>query len=160
MEKMTPSPKILPLFCASRGLHVTIFSLKNPKPICIACCSLTGLIHLEPMSGTLAGEKLFECKVARKMNEGLINTDFLLGSIVISKFLVKVIYEGSNFGKPVKFRVTPRTTECVVVEMHKTHYTLISMPGHGSREHRHMMNQVCGPIQPQLFFFSNAHVEG
>ncbi|CAI9593940.1 unnamed protein product [Staurois parvus] len=51
-------------------------------------------------------------------------------------------------------------TECILVEMHKTHYTLISMPGHGSREHGHMMNRVCGPIQPQFISFSNAHVEG
>ncbi|CAI9565036.1 unnamed protein product [Staurois parvus] len=52
----------------------------------------------------LAGEKLFECKAARKINEGLINADFLLGSIDICKFLVKVICEGRNFVKPIKFR--------------------------------------------------------
>ncbi|CAI9564334.1 unnamed protein product, partial [Staurois parvus] len=94
----------------------------------------TGLLHLDPISGTLAGEKLFECKVAREINQGLINADILLGSIDISKFFVKVIYEGLNFVEPLKFRVTSRTTECIV-EMHKTHYTLISTPGHGSGEH-------------------------
>ncbi|CAI9552960.1 unnamed protein product [Staurois parvus] len=90
---------------------------------------------------------------ARKINKGLINADVLLGSIDICKFLVKVICEGLNFVEPVKFRVTPRMTECIVAEMHKTHYTPISMPSHGSREHGHMMNRVCGPIQPAIHFF-------
>ncbi|CAI9608404.1 unnamed protein product [Staurois parvus] len=154
---MTPSPKLSchcsPCSLGIRGLHMTIFSLINPKLISIACCPLTGLIHLDPISGTLAGEKLFECMETRKINEGLINADVLLGSIDICKCLVKVIYEGLNFVELVKFRVTPRTTECIVVEMHKTHYTLISMPGHGSTEHGNGMNRVCGPIQLQFFFF-------
>ncbi|CAI9622448.1 unnamed protein product [Staurois parvus] len=102
------------------GLHVTIFSPVNPKLISITCCPLTGLLHLDPISGTLAGEKLFECKVARKINEGLINADVLLGSIDICKFLVNVICEGMNSVEPVKFRVSLRTTECIVVEMHKS----------------------------------------
>ncbi|CAI9577438.1 unnamed protein product [Staurois parvus] len=133
--------------------------LVNPKLISIACYPLTGLLYLDPISGTLDGEKLFECKAARKINQGLINAD-LLGSIDICKFLVKVICEGLNFVQPIKLRVTPRMTECIVFEMHRTHYTLISMPGHRSREHGHMMNRVCGPIQPQFTYFSNAHIEG
>ncbi|CAI9574393.1 unnamed protein product [Staurois parvus] len=164
MEKrMTPSPKLSchysPCSLGIWGAPHDYLSLVNPKLISIACCPITGLLHCDPISGTLAGEKLFECKVARKINEGLISADVLLGSIDICKFLVKVICEGLNFVQPVKFRVTPRTTKCIFVEMHKTHYTLTSMPGHGSEEHGHMMNQVCGPIQPQLIFFSNAHVE-
>ncbi|CAI9622047.1 unnamed protein product, partial [Staurois parvus] len=117
-----------PRHWASGGLHVTIFTLVNPKLISIACCPLTGLLHLDPISGTLAGKKLFECKVARKINQGLINADVLLGSIDICKFLVKVICEGLVFVEPVKFMVTPRMTKCIIIEMHKTHYTLYAWP--------------------------------
>ncbi|CAI9604861.1 unnamed protein product [Staurois parvus] len=125
---------------------MTIFSLVNPKITCIACFPFTGLIHFDPISGKLAGEKMFEFKVARKNNEGLSNTDVLLGHVHICKFLVKVIYERPNFVEPILFRVNPRMTECVITKMTETHYHFISLPGHCSREHGQMMNQFCGPI--------------
>ncbi|CAI9534252.1 unnamed protein product [Staurois parvus] len=86
---------------------MTIFSLINPKLICIACCPLTGLIHLDPISGTLLlGRNCLNARRPEKNNEALINTDIVLGSIDICKFLVKVIYEGPNFVEPVIFKVT------------------------------------------------------
>ena len=113
---------------------------------CIACGPVTQLIQLDPVSGTLAGEILFDSKAASKLYQGVINTDILLGGKQGCEPLIEVVYEGPNFVEPIIFRVSPRTTDLIVAEMHKSQNLLISRPGHGGRVHAHMVNWASGPI--------------